>query len=165
MTSLRGSVIPEAKAAIVGLLQAATWPAQASPYAGGGPSPQIVYGPSGAAEQDRISVSDTAVGSAEQRWMTFRPSRLEVFELAVDIVCATPGLSCQQAVERAFGLFDVFAAVMLAAAQTDPKLGVGGVTAVQVAQPSHRELGTDEGFIVTVETAVLVEAQVAPVVA
>lgn len=162
MSSDQGSTIPAAKAAVVDLLLQAAWPAFPTPYMNGAGRPQIAYGEPKDLEQDRIVVGDTAGEPGEQEWFAFDASRREMFDLAVYITSTTPGQSCQEAVERCFALFTVFARTIRVAALADSKLGVAGVTNVQVRQPEHTETRTGEGWTVMVATAVRVEAQIAP---
>lgn len=162
--SPQGSLIPEAKAALVALLEGATWPAQPGGYTSGEPRPQISYGAPRDYMPDRLEIGDTEAAPGDQTFLAFDSSKLETFTIDVFIATEQPGLSCQQAVERAFGMFTVFAAVVRAAALTTPRLGVVGCMKCEVRQPRHREVQTPEGYSVAIETGVRVEAQVSPVV-
>ena len=159
-----GSAIPAVKAAVVDLLLEAAYPALPVPYVNGTGRPQITYGEPKDAEPDRIDVLDSAYEPGAQEFLAFDGSRLEIFELKVLIASEMPGLSCQEAVERAFGMFGVFAAVIRAAALASPKLGLTGVMSVEVRQPQHRESRTTEGWAVGIETGVRATAQISPVV-
>lgn len=163
--STSGSLIPAVKAAVVQLLRDADYPAQPTPYASGRPGPQVVYSETVDLEQDRIVVGDTSSEPGEQEWFTFAPSRREDSAIAVQIVCAVPGLTAEETTERAFSLFTVFARELLAAAQPVPGvdvLGIAGLLNVAVRQPFHTDARSGEGWMCTIDTAVRFEGWVAP---
>jgi hypothetical protein len=145
----RRSTIPLFKAALITALKQATWT---------GEPPQVCYGNPRNPTREDVIVGDTSQeGDDQQDWAAIgNRQRDETYALNLVIDVTTPGADCQVAVERAFALFAVVEDVL----RTTPTMGVAGVVVGDLRQPVHIESQTDEGWVVSIESAARVQARI-----
>lgn len=148
---MASSTIPDAVAALIALLNAATWPVA---------RPRIDDGIVDLPSVERIEILDTyAVGDDTQQWAQLgHRSRDEQY--AIEIKIHTPSLtvdSISAARERAFSLL----AVVEDTVRTNVNLGVTGITSTSIRQPTHRQETPDTGQRwVRINTALRVNARI-----
>jgi hypothetical protein len=144
---MSSSSIPRVKAALLELLEGASWPS---------PAPTVSYGWPRDIDRELVMVGGTVDG--EQTWTSFGPRRREEtyrLELAVQVL--RPGLTQQQATERAFELLAVIEDVL----RTTPDLGLGlELTVAELAVPRLREGPDTEGYAAVVTAGVGIRARI-----
>jgi len=155
------STVPSAKAALVALLEDASWPA---------PRPQVCYGWPDNLDREYVVVGDTSAGRDQQRsWASIGRGPLvrdEVYALELVVGCSLPGSTQQEATERAFELLAAVEAALIERPQLGPAgAPVPGVTVVALQQPAHTEElllegGQPVGRACVIESSVQVRAQI-----
>lgn len=141
------SSIPRVKARLVELLDGAQFP---------GDRPTVSYGWPRDPTRELVAVTQT-IERTEQTWVALGgKKRDEDYGLQVIITVENPGMTQQQATERAFMLLGVLEDLL----RDDPRMGLDEVIAVEVDQPDLREAPTKEGFVSQVLTRVRVRARI-----
>jgi hypothetical protein len=142
------STIPTVKARLVDIAEATDWP---------GARPQLCYGAPAELAREAVIIGDT-VDQGEQAFVTITTSRKrdEFYRLDVIVQVIGPGLSQQQATERAFELLGVFEL----AVRDDPTLGLAEVIVAEIAQPRLNEGAVEGGFGAVVRSGVAIRARI-----
>lgn len=141
------SSIPRVKARLVERLDAAEWP---------GDRPQVTYGWPRDEQRELVAVVGTSERSEQTTAALGGRSRNEDYGLQVIITVQNPGLTQQQATERAFELLGVVEDVL----RDDPTLGLGGLFVAEIDQPDLREAPAAEGYVAQVLARVRVRARI-----
>lgn len=144
---MSSSSIPRVKAALVRLLDAAAWPT---------PRPAVSYGWAREVEREVVMVGGTV--DEEQTWVSFGPRRRdETYRIKFVVQVTRPGLTQQQATERAFELLAVIEDVL----RETPDLGLGTeLTVAELANPRLREGPDTEGYAAVIEAGVAIRARI-----
>lgn len=143
---MSSSSVPTVKAALVELLEAASWPA---------PRPAVSYGWPREVPREIVQVGGTTQG--EQTWAAFGTrKRDETYRLEIAVQVIHPGQSQRAATERAFALLAVIEDVL----RDHPTLGLADTLVAEIANPQLREGPEIEGYAAVVTAGIGVRARI-----
>lgn len=143
---MSSSSVPTVKAALVELLEAASWPA---------PRPAVSYGWPREVPREIVQVGGTTQG--EQTWAAFGTrKRDESYRLELVVQVIHPGQSQRAATERAFALLAVIEDVL----RDHPTLGLADTLVAEIANPQLREGPEIEGYAAVVTAGIGVRARI-----
>jgi hypothetical protein len=146
------STIPAAKAALIALLKAATYPAG---------QPAIDYGDPGVAKVEHEHIWLGGTGQDGQDWAPYgQLKREEEYALELYVHVANPGTSQQEATERAYALFGVIESTIRAQARTASSTVATGVWSIGVKPTALTEFVTAEGYAAFVSAEIEIKARI-----